>query len=148
MKILKTIALLSVAGIIGTVAVNAENIQEKRGMFQEQREMMQHFKGKHQKIMKIMKQLDLTKEQKTALKANRKAMRGKMKAKRQEMRANRNLSAFVTVDGVNRSAMIQKITQTVTTMANMRADMIDKTLTILTPAQRTKFVALLKADNL
>jgi len=148
MKILKTIALLSVAGIIGTVAVNAENIQEKRGMVSEQREMMQHFKGKHQKMMKIMKQLDLTKEQKVALKANRKAMRSKMKAKRKEMRGNRNLSDFVTVQGVNRSAMIEKITKTATTMANIRADMIEKTLAILTPAQRTKFVELLKGDKL
>ena len=84
MTIIKTIALLSIAGIIGTITLNADNIQEHRGMLQEQREMMHHFKGKHQKIQKIMKQLDLTLEQKTALKANRKSMREVMKTKRDE----------------------------------------------------------------
>lgn len=148
MTILKTVTVLSIAGIIGTIALNAENIKEHRGMFQEQKEMMHHFKGKHQQMKKIMKQLDLTSEQKTELKANRKAMREAMKAKRTEMRGARNMAKFVSVNGIDREAMIKQITQKVTVMANMRADMFDKTLTILTPQQRTKFVALLKADNL
>ena len=147
MTIIKTIAILSIAGIIGTITLNADNIQEHRGMLQEQREMMHHFKGKHQKIQKIMKQLDLTSEQKTALKANRKSMRESMKAKRNEMRKAHNISQFITVDGVDRKAMIAQVTKKATTMANMRADMFDKTLKILTPKQRTKFVTLLQADN-
>ena len=147
MTILKTIALLSIAGIIGTVALNADNIKEHRGMLQEQREVMHHFKGKHQKIQKIMKQLDLTSKQKTALKANRQTIREAMKSKRKEMRDAHNMAKFVTVDGVNRKAMIAEVTKKVTVMANMRADMLDNTLKILTPKQRTKFVTLLQADN-
>jgi Spy/CpxP family protein refolding chaperone len=43
--------------------------------------------------------------------------------------------------------MIAHITQKVTIMANMRADMMDKSLKVLTPEQRKKFVTLLQADN-
>jgi len=63
------------------------------------------------------------------------------------MRKAHNMAQFITVDGVDRKAMIADVTKKATTMANMRADMIDKTLQILTPKQRTKFVTLLQADN-
>lgn len=148
MTILKTVAILSVAGIIGAITVNAQEIKEHRGMFQDNKEMMHHFKGKQQKMKKIMKQLDLTSEQITALKENRKAMRETMMAKRKEMKVAGGMSQFITVNGVDRVAMLNFATARATQMANTRADMVEKTLSILTPEQKTKFVTLLKAEHM
>jgi Spy/CpxP family protein refolding chaperone len=147
MKILKTVAILSVAGVIGTMAVYADDIKEHRTMFQEKKGMMHHFKAKHQKMKKIMKQLDLTSEQKTALKENRKAMRTTMMAKRKAIMASGGMSQFIEVNGVDRASMITFATERATKMANARADMMEKTLSILTPEQKIKFVGLLKAEH-
>ena len=147
MKILKTVAILSVVGIIGTMAVYAEDMKEHRTMFQERGGMMHHFKAKHQKMKKIMKQLDLTSEQEKALKENRKAMRTNMMAKRKAIMASGGMSQFIGVDGVDRVSLVNFATERATKMANARADMMEKTLSILTPEQKTKFVGLLKAEH-
>jgi Spy/CpxP family protein refolding chaperone len=147
MKVLKTVAILSVAGIIGTMAVYAEDIKEHKCMVQEKRGMMHHFKGKHQKMKRIMKQLDLSSKQKTALKENRKEMREKMMAKRKAMMASTGMSQFISVSGVDRDSMVNFAVERATERANARADMMEKTLNILSPEQKTKFVSLLKAEH-
>jgi len=147
MTILKTVAILGIAGVIGAVALNAEPTNQERGFFQEKRAMMQHFKAKHQKMRAIFNQLDLSDEQETALKANRQEMRKTMKAQRGKLKLARDMSQFVTVDGVDREGLTEQAQVNVKTMVGLRADMMEKTLAILTGEQRVKFVELLKAEK-
>ncbi|MBU1668352.1 Spy/CpxP family protein refolding chaperone [bacterium] len=149
LKILtKTLSIVTIAGIVGLTAAHAQPTNgEGYGKCHEKKGMMQHYKGKHENMRAIFKQLNLTDEQKTALKENRKAQREAMKAKRAEMKGSHNKGQFISVDGVDRAGMIAQATQRATARANMRADMMEKTLSILTPEQKTKFVKLLKADN-
>lgn len=135
MKILKTVAILSIAGIMATVAVNANEVNDhKPGIFKQMKKM----RG-------IMKQLDLTKEQRVELKENRKNMRETMKAKRKEFKSSKNMGQFINMNGIDREGMINQATQRATLMAGLKADMMEKTLNILTTEQKTKYITLMKA---
>lgn len=144
----KTLSIVTIAGIVGLTAAHAETSKgDGEGNCHSKSGMMQHFKGKHNNMRAIFKQLDLTDEQKTALKENRKTQREAMKTKREAMKSSQTKGEFISVDGVDRAGMIAQSTERATERANMRADMMEKTLTILTAEQKTKFVALLKAEN-
>lgn len=140
----KRFTIVTIAGVIGLSTLYAQPVE---GGFHEKRDMKHHRKAHHQKMRAIFKQLNLTDAQKKALKENRQAQRKAMKAKHNEMRAKHNIGKFVTVKGVDRAGMIAEATKRATERANMRADMIEKTLSILTTEQKTKFIELLKADN-
>ncbi|CAA6813634.1 MAG: Unknown protein [uncultured Sulfurovum sp.] len=152
MKVLKTLAIVTISGIMATTAVsaiNAENIKTdcksskcERGGDKHERGGKHHRGGKHQ-MKAALKAAEITSEQKTAIKEARKAMRETMKAKRAEMRASGTKPVFVTVNGVDREGMISKSVERATFRANMKADMMEKVLTILTPEQKVKFVQAL-----
>jgi len=144
----KTLTIVTVAGVVGMTAVYAQPANgEGEGFCHGKKGMMKHFKEKHENMRAIFKQLNLTEAQKTALKENRKAQREAMKAKRAQMKGKHNMGEFITVNGVDRAGMIAQATQRAKERANMRADMMEKTLTILTAEQKVKFVELLKAAN-
>lgn len=147
MTLLKTLTIISIAGIMGATTLSAEpfmmgeHCKSEKGMYK-------GHKGKHDNMRQIMQELNLTDEQKATLKADRQAMRETMKAKRATMKgASRGMSQFVTVNGVDRNAMIAQATERATNMANMRADRIEKLMSILTPEQKIKFVELLQAQK-
>lgn len=146
MKILKTVAIVSIAGIIGTMVLNAEEIKD-RGACSGKKEMMQGHKGKHKQMRKVLKQLDLTDEQKTTLKADREAMKEERKAMREVRKASGGIGQFISVNGVDREALTAEITKRATTRANMKADKIEKIMTVLTDEQKTKFVTLMQSEN-
>ena len=144
----KTLSIVTIAGVVGLTAVHAEPANgEGEGFCHGKKGMMHHFKEKHENMRAIMKQLNLTDEQKATLKENRKAQREAMKAKRAERQASRQMGKFISVDGVDRAGMIAQATERATQRANARADRMEQTLSILTPEQKTKFVELLKAEN-
>ena len=64
MKILKTVTVLAISGIIATVAIQAQPFGGKgnrdNGMMQERMEMMQLMRDKHQEMRAIFEQLDLS----------------------------------------------------------------------------------------
>jgi len=144
--LMKTLSIVTIAGVVGLTTVHAQPLDNGEG-YGNVKGMMQHHKGKHNKMRAIFKQLNLTNAQKKALKANRKAQREGMRAKRAQRRVSHNMGKFISVNGVDRAGMIAQATKRATERANMRADMLEKTLRILTAEQKTKFVALLKADN-
>ncbi|CAA6819741.1 MAG: Unknown protein [uncultured Sulfurovum sp.] len=148
MKVLKTLAIVTISGIMATSAVSAENIKTDcnktkcdRGAKQD-RGGKHHRGGKHQ-MKRALKAAEITSEQKTAIKEARNAMRETMKAKRAEMKASGTKPVFVTVDGVDRELMISKSVERATFRANMKADMMEKVLSILTAEQKVKFVQAL-----
>ncbi|HHH18959.1 MAG TPA: hypothetical protein ENK86_00385, partial [Campylobacterales bacterium] len=110
-----------------------------------------HF-GKHHKrgghFAKIMKQLDLTDEQKKQLKALRDEKREDRKAKREVMKGERSavLANALTAEGFNKAQFIQDATAKAQTKIAQRAEDMEKMFAVLTPKQRTKFVELLNAQ--
>jgi len=143
MNVLKTLAIVTVSGIMATTAVVAEPKCDGHpsGKY--------HHGGKHHKMMqhrmkKALKVAGVTSEQKREIKEARQSMRATMKAKRAEMKASHNSGQFITVNGVNREAMIAKSVERATFRANLRADMMEKILSILTAEQKTKFVQALQ----
>ncbi len=146
MKILKTVSILAIAGIIGTVAIQAEPFRGKPdGFMQERMEMMQLMKAKHQEMKALFEQLNLTDTQKESIQANRKTMRQEMQQMRKELMSGRDMKQFITVDGVDREAILEKASQNAQKMAGKRVDMMEKTLSILTADQRVKLVELIQA---
>ncbi|CAA6826170.1 MAG: Unknown protein [uncultured Sulfurovum sp.] len=152
MKVLKTLAVVTISGIMATTAVSAENMKRDCNtskcdrVAKYDRGGKYHRGGKHQ--MKVaLKAADITSEQKTAIKEARKAMKETMKSKRQEMKASGSRAEFISVNGVNREALIAKSVERATFKANMKADMMEKILAILTDEQKAKFVQALQAEK-
>ena len=128
MKILKTVTVLAISGIIATVAIQAQPFGGKgNGMMQERIEMMQLMRDKHQEMRKIFKQLNLTDAQKKSLKANRDKMRQEMMGMRKEFMDGRDMKQFISVDGVDRDGILGKASQNAQKMATKRVDMLEKT---------------------
>lgn len=125
-----------------------------------------HYKdGKHKDgMMKMLKQLDLTSDQKSALKTLREANKAERKAKMQEMKENRkqmrasmrpDMSGFMTADTFDKEAFKAQMTQKFearrqmmeskkATMLEKRAANMEKIFNILTPEQRIKWIELSK----
>jgi len=103
-----------------------------------------HHRGEHH-IKKIMKQLDLTSEQRTALKELKQQKRATMKANREAMKAERKavLANAVTANGFDKNAFIEGARAKFEKKIAMKADHMEAMMNILTPEQRTKFVQLL-----
>jgi len=134
MKILQKLIIATIVSFIGTTLVYAEAPMEGQRMHHQ-------MKSKKQSMKNILQKLNLKKEQKKSLRAYRAEMR---KAIHERKKNRKNIAQFVTVKGVDRDAMVKMATQRAVDIANIRADIIEKTLKILTPEQRTKFVSLLK----
>ena len=151
MKILNTLAIVTISSIMATTAVSADNNMSKEapsgkcykdGKYNKGGK--HHRGGKHQKIKAALKAANITDEQKASIKEVRKSMRESMKAQREAMKASHAKGQFISVNGVDREAMITKSVERATFKANMKADMIEKVLAILTAEQRTQFVQALQ----
>jgi len=117
----------------------SERCQGKGGGF-----FGKHHRGGHH-FKKIMKQLDLTSEQKSALKALKKQKRETMKANREAMKTEKKavLANAVTANGFDKNAFIEGARAGFEKKIVMKADHMESMMNILTPEQRTKFVELL-----
>jgi protein CpxP len=125
------------------------------------------FKHKGAGMFKVMKQLDLTSEQKKQMKALKEERKVHMKSKMKEMRKNRksmmtgmkpDLSTFMTANSFDKKAfkvqMKKKfeekrkmIESKKSEMLNSRADSMEKVFNILTAEQRVKWIELSKQIN-
>jgi Spy/CpxP family protein refolding chaperone len=143
MTLLKTLTLITVTGIMSTSTLSAQ----EETMMPPKNEMRKDFKHQKNDMRKIMQQLNLTSEQKATLKANREAMRETMKAKYKTRKDARNIGKFLSVEGIDREAMIAEATQRTIVNVNLRADMIDKMMSVFTAEQKSKFVELMKAKE-
>lgn len=141
MKTLKVLTIVAITGLVGATSVYASP-------FNAENKKMCHKNKEHRNdIKEIFKKLDLTPEQQSAMKENREAMREQMKDKRSQMSRKRgiaDMSEFVSANGFDKQGFIEKATQKAQMMIDMRADRFEKTMNILTPEQRVKFVTLLQ----
>lgn len=146
MKTLKVLTIVAIAGLAGTVAASACPSNGQNNQMCEKQNMCQK-NNKRTHMKEIFQKLDLTLEQKIAMKENRKAMRGQMKEKRAQIHGKRGMvvmSPFVSANGFDKEAFVEKATQKAQKMIDMRADGFEKMMDILTPYQRIKFVTLLQ----
>jgi len=136
MSILKSVVAITIIGFMGSSLLYGEAPMEQGNGHG------QKMKARNQNMKKIFQQLNLTQAQKKELRASRQDIRKKIK----NQKSNKpKISDFITEKGVDRDGMLKVATKRTVTMTNLRADMIEKTLKILTPEQRKKFVSLLKA---
>jgi len=124
-----------------------------------------HKGGKHKDgMMKMVKQLDLTSDQKSALKTMRKANKAERKAKMQAMKENRkqmrtsmrpDMSQFMTADSFDKEAFKTQMNEKIeakrammegkkVAMLEKRATNMEKVFNVLTPEQRIKWIELSK----
>ncbi|MCH9739303.1 MAG: Spy/CpxP family protein refolding chaperone [Epsilonproteobacteria bacterium] len=156
---MKTIKLLSIAALTGALTMgtlyaetNTSDNGFKKGYHCKTKgEGGKHFGKQHRGgyLGKIMKQLDLTDDQKASLKALRAEKRENRKAMFETMRTAKQttLANAVTADGFNKAQFIKDATTQFESKIAQKADNMEKMMNILTAEQRTKFVELLKADN-
>lgn len=124
-----------------------------------------HKVGKYKdRMMKVVKQLDLTSDQKSALKKLREANKAERKAKMQAMKENRkqmrasmkpDMSQFMTANHFDKEAFKDQMNEKFeakrkmmegkkAAMLEKRADNMEKVFNILTPEQRIKWIELSK----
>jgi len=154
MKTLKVLTIVAITGLAGTVAANAcpSNGQKNEQCQTNKQDKCQKYKGqKHRgnkaEMKKIFQQLDLTPEQKTAMKSQRKSMREQMKANRAEMHGKRGMSGmstFVSANGFDKQGFMELAAQRSQKRAEMRANMFEQKMNILTAEQRVKLATLLQ----
>ena len=148
MKTLKVLTIVAITGLVGATAANAcPSFGDKRGMCEKQNECQNNKKYNRGEMKEIFQKLDLTTEQQSVMQSNRKEMRAHMKEKRSQRDGKRgmaNMSEFVSANGFDKEAFIAKAMQKSKTMIEMRAERFEKTMNILTPEQRVKFVTLLQ----
>lgn len=153
MKTLKVLTIVAITGLAGSVAAHACPSNGVHGkQYQSQKEekcqKSHHRFDKHskKKMKEVFKSLDLTSEQKSMMIAQRKSMRQQMQAKKEEMRRERgmsNIANFVSAAGFDKQGFIQMVEKRSQMRAQMRADMFEQKINILTPEQREKLVLLL-----
>jgi len=141
MKTLKVLTIVAITGLVGATAVHAGPACKEND------KMCQKRKDHRSDMKEIFQKLDLTAEQQSAMKDNRKEMRAQMKERRAQKNAKRgmgDMSEFVSANGFDKQSFIDISMQKAQSRIEMRADRFEKTMNILTPEQRVKFVTLLQ----
>jgi len=154
MKTLKVLTIVAITGLAATMAANAcpsngTNQAQCETNKQDKCKKNNYKHNRHSKsdMREIFQQLDLTPEQKTSMREQRKGMRKQMQAKRETMRGERGMSGmakFISANGFDKQGFMDMAAKRSQNMAEMRADMIEKKMNILTDEQRVKLVSLLQ----
>jgi len=148
MKTRKFLTLTALASALTFGTLYAQNTTNEADPTKSERsQYAKHHKGGYH-FKKILRQLDLTSEQKSAFKALKKEKRATMKAKRQAMKAERQaiFANAVTANGFDRNAFIEGARAKFEKRVAMKADHMEAMMNILTPEQRTKFAQLMNTN--
>ncbi len=148
MKALKILTLLALAGSTTLIADNTQaagnhgnqyNIQigdtPMKQMRKKRRKMTMERRVAH-----IIRTLNLTQEQKEKLKTIRKEMWQARKAQKKNLRGSLALKKFISVDGFDKEGFIIASEFRTKELTTNRAEMMQKTIAVLTPDQRIALV--------
>jgi len=141
MKTLKVLTIVAITGLVGATAVHAGPACKENDT------MCQKRKDNRAAMQEIFQKLDLTSEQQNALNENRKEMRAQMMQTRLDRHGKQgmaNMDAFVSANGFDKQAYIDDAMKKAQSRIEKRAEGFERTINILTPEQREKFVTLLK----
>lgn len=148
MKALKILTLLALTGSTALIADNTQAAGNHGNQYNIQigDAPAKQMKKKHRKmtmerkIGRILRHLDLTQAQKDKLKTIRKEMWQARKAQNKKLRGSLALKKFVSVDGFDKESFITASELRAKETAKNRADMMEKTIAVLTPEQRVTLV--------
>lgn len=154
MKYYQKVALTLVAVTVGGMTLFAGcpnmqgNMQKNMGYpsvyqkhFMQKKHIAQH---KKDRIFKIIRQLNLTEEQKEILWKENHKMREVIHNKRNAMRKEGGFKQFVTVEKFDKHGFIALEKRHANSRIQMRADRVEKLYNILTVDQKKELVELLK----
>jgi len=155
---MKTLKILTIIAITGTVGIMAQGAgQEGQGNCTNQYNItigdqasnrkMQRRKNPNRRINRLLHKLDLSEAQKTKLGEIRKQMQQARKIQQKKLRGSMNLKKFVSVDGFDKEEFVAATEGRAKEMANVRADMMEKFITVLTPEQRIELVEKLNKQS-
>lgn len=149
MKTLKVLTIVAITGLVGTVAANAcpSSFGDKRAVCEKQIKCQKNKKYNRGEMREVYQKLNLTPEQQSAMQEHRKSMRELRKAKRAQKHGERGLqgmSKFVSVNGFDKEAFIAEATQKAQSRIEMRANMFENKINILTEEQRINLISLIQ----
>ena len=158
---MKTLKILTIIAITGTVGVMAHGIGQKGqsdcgnqynitiGDHSSEAQMQKrwHRKSPNKRINHLLRKLDLSEAQKTKLKEIRNEMQQARKIQQKNLKGSMNLKKFVSVDGFDKEGFVAASEGRAKEMANVRADMMDKFISVLTPEQRIELVEKLNKQG-
>lgn len=121
-----------------TIAVVTVAVLAVGGLFASNTAGMQHFKGAHH-MGKIIKQLDLTSEQKQSLKS----LRGDFKKNKMIQSKVSVLRDAMDVNGFNKGVFIDTARKKFDANIEKRAQKFEQMYEVLTASQRVKLMAIL-----
>ncbi len=146
MKTLKVLAVIAITGLTGVVTLNAsgvDSVDNDKGTFMHGKSDKGMRGKKPNHIISIMKKLDLSSEQKSALKNIRKDMKKDIQGHRKSIQEDRDIGKYISIDGFDKVAFIQEAGIQAKNIAKVRADMFEKIVEVLTPEQRIDFMDML-----
>jgi len=149
MKFLPTIITVAVLGS-GVLMADNSNGQKGSGADNGQHTQMHKGFGKgHKKnfIKKMMKELDLTDDQKSKLKAIRAEQRSMRKAQRLGHKGEASPVNFISSDGFDKDGFISAAKAKAEMRAEIRGEMFTKIFAVLTPEQRVQLSKKISAKK-
>jgi Spy/CpxP family protein refolding chaperone len=147
MKTLNRLTIVTVTAVVamtGAFAQSSDNTQVAQIVPYQKNMHAKHRKGY---MRALFKQLNLTEAQKEQMKALRQEMKAQHKERKSAMIKGRGMAQigrYVSANGFDKQAFIAMATKRSQAMIQRRADMFEKSMNILTPKQRIKFVQLLE----
>jgi Spy/CpxP family protein refolding chaperone len=154
MKTLKVLTIVAITGLVGTVTANAcplggENnaMCQKQEKCEKQKKCQKNKKYNRGEMKEIYNKLDLTPEQQSAMTEHRKDMREQMQAKRAQRHGERGMAdmgKFVSSNGFDKEGFIAMATERSQDRIEMRANMFENKINILTEEQRVKLISLIQ----
>jgi len=156
MTILKALTVVSITVLLGTVTLQANEIQtEKKAMLLEQPNGEKHTLLIQQDQNKIhrnhmiqqLNKLNLTEEQKEMLKTYGKKKREDRKNAKVKLLKAPTMGDFVTLDGFDKEAFIHSATENTKHKITSSANSFAYTVSILTVEQRATLVSILKEEK-
>jgi len=140
MKIFKKVAIIGLVGVIMAVMLHAKVDGCKMDM---RGDRMQGMQDKRHTMKVIFKQLNLSDEQKEMIRESRKEMQEARKIKNEEVKLQNNSNIAITVNGINREAILKNAEGIARVSATLRADFMENIFNILTEEQKEKLIELL-----
>ena len=156
MTTLKTLTVVSITVLLGTAALQANEIQtEKKAMLLEQPQGQKHTRLIKQdqtrlqrsNVMQQLKKLALTEEQKNMLKAYGKKKLEERKNAKVKLLKTPTMGDFFTIDGFDKEAFIHSATGNAKHKITSKANSFEYTISILTAEQRATLISILKEEK-
>jgi len=155
MKTLRILTIIAIAGTTSLVAGGGNHAEQDNCTNQytitigdqhtgKKMHKRQHRKNQGQRLNRLLRKLDLSETQKRQLKEIRKEMRQAKVMQREQHKGAATLKKYLSVDGFDREGFAQAATERSKTMAQARAAMMEKYISVLTPEQRIMLIERLE----